>query len=108
MSDKTWIQEQKDNRLFRGSGQGGDAIKMLEISPTNRNISAVQGRKLTAARYINDLLGITAIDDLCDLVEEAQLCVDAESRQNFMKVAIEQWQGKMSNTKSKLTLENLA
>jgi len=106
MSEKTWIQEQKENRLFRGSGKGGDAIKMLEISPTNRIISPVQGRKLTAARYINKLLGITCINELCDLVEAAQLCVDAKSRSDFMKVAIEQWQGKVAAGR-KFSVESL-
>lgn len=106
MSEKTWIQEQKDNRLFRGSGQGGDAVKMLDISPTNRRISAVQGRKLTAARYINDLLGISAISELCDMIEQAQLCVDGQSRADFMKVAIEQWQGKIAAGR-KFSVESL-
>lgn len=106
MSEKTWIEEQKSNRMFRGSGQGGDAIKMLEISPTNRIISGGQGRKLTGARYINQFLGITAIGDLCNLIEETQLCVDGRSRQEYMKVAIEQWQGKIASNK-KLSLENL-
>jgi len=106
MSEETWIEEQKKNPLFRGSGIGSDANKMLELSPTNRVISSNQGRKLTGARYINNLLGITAIGDLCDLVEEAQICIDARSRQDFMKVAIEQWQGKLQANK-KFTLENL-
>lgn len=107
MADKTWIQEQKENKLFRGGGHGGDAARMLEISPTNRNISSVQGRKLTAARYINDMLGINAYGDLCDLVEKAQLCVDAKSRQDYMKVAIEQWQGKIAAGR-KFSVESLA
>ena len=106
MSEETWIEQQKKNPLFMGSSLGSDANKMLEISPTNRVISGAQGRKLTGARYINQLLGITAIGDLCDLVEQAQLCVDARSRQDFMKVAIEQWQGKVQSNK-KLSLENL-
>lgn len=106
MSEKTWIQEQKENKLFRGSGHGSDASRMLEISPTNRILSASQGRKFTSARYLNDLLGITAIADLCDMLETAQLCVDAESRQNYMKVAIEQWQGKVAAGR-KFSVESL-
>lgn len=107
MSEKRWIDEQKENRLFMGSGQGGDAAKMLEISPTNRILSPKQARKVTAARYINDLLGITCISKLCDMVEAAQLCTDEKSRVEFMKVAIEQWQGKIANAK-RITLENIA
>lgn len=106
MSEESWIEEQKKNPLFRGSGLGSDANKMLELSPTNRVISAKQGRKFSGARYINDLLGITAITDLCDLLEQAQMCVDSRSRQDFMKVAIDQWQGKVASNK-KFSLENL-
>lgn len=106
MGEETWIEEQKKNPLFKGSGSGGDAARMLELSPTNRNISARQGRKLAGARYINGLLGITALEDLCLLIEQTQLCVDARSRADYMKVAIEQWQGKLSSNK-KFTLENL-
>lgn len=108
MSEERWIDEQKKNRLFRGSGQGGDAIKMLEISPTNRILSPTQAKKLTAARFINDVLGITCISKLCDMVEAAQLCTDEKSRVEFMKVAIEQWQGKVAAAGKKITLENLA
>lgn len=96
-NNMTWIEEQKKNRLFRGSGHGSDAAKMLEISQTNRIINTAQARKLIAARYLSKTLKIKSIDYLCDLVEAAQLCVDAQSRQDFMKVAIEQWQGKLAS-----------
>lgn len=107
MSEKTWIQEQKENRLFRGSGRGGDASKMLDISPTNRIINADQGRKLTACRFLTSLLEVKCINELADLVEHAQLCVDGKSREQFMKVAIEQWQGKLAAGR-KFTIESLA
>lgn len=107
MSERNkWIDEQKKNKLFRGGGSGGDAARMLEISPTNRDLSAEQARELTAARYINDLLCINALADLCDMIEAAQLCVDGKSRENFMKVAIEQWQGKVAAGR-KFSVESL-
>lgn len=106
MADKTWIEEQKANRLFRGGGRGGDAQKMLEHSPTNKYVSQGQGRKTTSARYIGEAMGIFSIGHLCDMIEQTQLCVDGRSRDNFMKVAIEQWQGKLSHNR-KITLENL-
>ena len=93
--NKTWIQEQRDNRLFRGGGKGSDASRLLEWSKTNRILGVNQARKITSARYINDMLGITAISEFCDMIEQAQLCVDGQSRTQFMKVAIEQWQGKV-------------
>lgn len=106
MSDKTWIEEQKANRLFRGGGNGGDAHRMLEHSETNRILNKSQAKKFTSARMIGDVLGIDALDKFCTMLEKSQMCVGAETRQNFMKVAIEQWQGKLSHNK-KITLENL-
>lgn len=95
----TWIEDQKKNRLFRGGGSGSDAHAMLEISKTNRIISADQARKFTAARFLSSMLGTTVISDLVDMLECAQLCVDAKSRADYMKVAIEQWQGKLASAK---------
>lgn len=106
MSEKTWIEEQKENRLFRGGGHGSDANRMLEHGPINRMLSATQARKISSARYIGELLGIRSLGHLCDLIEQAQMCVDSQTRRDFMKVAIEQWQGKVSAGK-KFTIENL-
>jgi len=106
MSD--WIEEQKKNVLFRQKASGGDASRMLEISPTNRYINSSQAKRLTSARYIGELLGVKCYNELADLVEKAELCVDGRSRADYMKVAIEQWQGKISSLKSKINLEALA
>jgi len=107
MSEQTWIEQQKQNRLFRGSSQNSDARAMIEISPTNRYINPVQARKLTSARYIGALYGLECYSELCDMVEAAQLCIDGRSRSDYMKVAIEQWQGKMDKMKGKFALESL-
>ena len=105
MSD--WIEDQKKNQLLRGHGQGTDASRMLEISNTNRYVNSVQAKKLTSVRFLGKLLGIQCYDELADLVESAELCVDGRSRADFMKVAIEQWQGKLNSMKSKFNLEAL-
>ena len=104
--DKTWIEEQKQNRLFRGGGHGGDAQRMLEHGPINRMLSTTQARKIPSARYIGELLGISTIGHFCDMIEQAQMCVDSKSRADYMKVAIEQWQGKIQAGK-KFTVESL-
>jgi len=110
MSDRTWIEEQKENRLFRGVGGGGDAQKMIEKTPTNRYVSKRMGQQIVAAKFLGKLLNVSCYDELCDLVEAAQLCVDGRSREDFMKVAIEQWQGKIASMKGKLAglLEKVA
>jgi hypothetical protein len=110
MSDKTWIEEQKENPLFRGIGHGGDAQRMLEKSDTNRYVNKRMAKMIIAARYLGGLLGVSCYDDLADMVESGQLCVDGRSRADFMKVAIEQWQGKINAAKSKITtaIQNMA
>jgi len=105
MSD--WIEEQKKNQLYRGHGQGSDASRMLDISATNRYINIIQAKRLTSVRFLGKLLGVQCLDELADLVENAELCVEGRSRNDYMKVAIEQWQGKLSNMKSKFSLEAL-
>lgn len=106
-SNSTWIEEQKANRLFRGGGQNSDALKMLEHGPTNRYLSTVQGRKITSARIIGEIMGITCIGHLCDMIEKAQMCVDGRSRADFMKVAIEQWQGKIASKQHKFSVSDM-
>lgn len=101
MSEQDWIAEQKKNRLFRGGGRGNDADRMLEIGGINKSADKNQSMKIIAARTVNDTLGITCIGQLCDMVENAQLIQDGRARSDFMKVAIEQWQGKIASAKNK-------
>lgn len=107
MTKQRWIDEAKENDLFSGGETSSDANKMLEHSPTNRYLSSRQAKKFTGARFMGIMLGCQCIGDLVDMFEQAQLCVDAQSRKDFMKVAIEQFQGKIS-AKKKNVLENLA
>lgn len=104
---ETWIEEQKKNKLFRGGGRGGDAIRMLEHSLTNRILSASQGKKFTCARIIGDMLGVKCFDQYATYLEKAQMCVDGKTRSDFMRVAIEQWQGKINAHKKFTSLDNL-
>jgi len=103
MPNKSWIEEQKEvSGLFSGKGQGNDADRMLEYSETNRWLKGNQGQMIIAIRMmaktiIPDGIKNNCLTDLCDMVEKAQLCADAESRKNFMKVAIEQWQAKLAS-----------
>lgn len=101
MSEQDWIAEQKKNKLFRGGGRGNDADRMLEIGGINKSSDKNQTMKIIAARTINATLGITCISELCDMVETAQLIQDGRARADFMKVAIEQWQGKLMAAKNK-------
>lgn len=108
MSEKTFIEEQRAQRgMFRGHGHGNDADRLLEISPTNRNINAFQGKALITVRLLGEVLGSDFLKtELPGAVELAQLCINKDSRVDFMKVAIEQWQGKLANVKQK-TVEAL-
>lgn len=101
MSEKTWIEEQKANRLFRGSGGGNDADRMLEFGYINKASDRDQSMKVITARILNITLGIACLGELADEVEKAQMIQDATARQDFMKVAIEQWQGKIAAAKNK-------
>lgn len=108
MSDQTtWIEEQKANRMFRHSGRGNDADRMLEHGDTNKITNRHQAQCVVAGRVMNDVLGITCLAELCDMVEKAQMVIDAQSRKDFMKVAIEQWQGKLQASKSKIVADAL-
>lgn len=102
MSEQTWIEEQKKNRLFRGSSKGNDADRMLDFGDINKISDRDQAMKIIAARMINDTLGLTCISDLADCVEKAQSIQDGRARNDFMKVAIEQWQGKISAAKNRV------
>lgn len=103
MTKQSWIDEQKEiDGFFSGSGQTSDADKLLEKSPANRNLDKRQGKLTIAARLMGRNLGITCLDELCDDVEFAQLVIEKDSRKDFMKVAIEQWQGKLQSAKGRL------
>lgn len=107
MSEKTWIEEQKALRgIFRGGGRGNDADRMLEKSPANRSLTARQNKLIITCRTLDVVMGTTCMSELCDYVEYAQLVTDAQSRKDFMRVAIEQWQAKLATAKKK-AVENL-
>lgn len=102
MANQNWIAEQKEARgLFSGKGLGNDADRLLEYGKTNRVTYARQSKLVIGVRLMADTMGVKCLNELADYVELAQMCVDAESRHNFMKVAIEQWQGKLANLKHK-------
>jgi hypothetical protein len=101
-NNENWVTEQEQALMFDRSDGGGEAIKLLEKYPTNRDIvSAEQGRLLIRARAVS-ALGFTFLDDLCDEVEKTQMNIDNQARKDFMKVSIEQWQGKLQNAKNNL------
>lgn len=102
MSDKTWIEEQKDiDGLFTGGSHRSDADKMFEISRTNRNIDKNMGRLLIVARTVGRNLGVNILHDLANEVELAQLTINKDSRKDFLRIAIEQWQGKLQANKTR-------
>lgn len=102
MANETWIEEQKKNKLFRSGGRGNDADRMLEIGKVNKDANRDQSMRIITARHIADCLGLPCLTALADSVEVAQLIQDRQSRQEFMKVAIEQFQGKLQAAKTNL------
>ena len=105
MSDEKqrWIEEQKKNRLFRGGGdKNGDADRMLEIGGVNRISSRNQQMRIITARVLSKTLDCPCLSELADMVEAAQMVEGGGSRLQFMKVASEQWQGKISAAKNKI------
>ena len=105
--EDNWIDEQKKNRQFRGGGKGNDADRMLEYSETNRWLKGNQGQMIISIRMMANTLNAPCLFELCDMVEKAQLCADAESRKNFMKVAIEQWQAKLAALRRMRNLDTM-
>jgi len=95
VTGENWITEQEQALMFDRTDGGGEAIKLLEKNTTNRDIiSADQGRALIRARAVS-ALGFSFLDDLCDQVEKTQMNINNQARKDFMRVVIEQWQGKM-------------
>lgn len=102
VNGENWITEQEQILMFDRMDGGGEAIKLLEKNSTNRDIvSAEQGRLLIRARAMS-AIGFDYLDDLCDQVEKTQMSIDNQARKDFMKVSIEQWQGKLQNAKNKI------
>ena len=102
MSDvnQSWVDDAEKYALFLNENGGGEAGKLLEISPTNRTIV---GRKQAvilatlrfAAQYYTGIYpdkknSYQWLNSIADIVEEYQLTIDGEqnSRRQFMKVAI--------------------
>lgn len=103
MSKQSWIDEQKEiDGMFSGHGRTSDADKLLEKGLANRNLGVRQAKILMAGRLMGENLGIRCLGELCDQAEYAQLCIDKDSRKDFMKVAIEQWRGKIESGKTRL------
>lgn len=105
MSDnsKTWRQEQEENHMFRGQGRGGgnDADRMLELSRINLITYDRQAKLKIGVRGIGRTMQLASLEVTASDVEYSQMAIDAESRHNFMKVAIEQWQAKLAALKRK-------
>lgn len=104
MPNKTWIEEQEENvKMFTGAGSAGEAIKLLEHSQTNRDITVQQAKIYTAARIFGLTTGFNMYCLAADYCEHAQMNIDDKARLDYMKVAIEQWQGKIqANAKKNL------
>ena len=99
-NNENWITEQEQALMFDRADNTGEAHKLLEISQTNRDIiSPEQGRLLIRARFMASL-GFSFYGDICDAVEKTQMNIDNQARRDYMKVAIEQWQGKLQSAKT--------
>ena len=94
LDNEQWIKEQEANHMFRHSGQNAEALKLLEKTPTNRDINgSEQGRLLIVLRSVA-ALGWSHYGVICDEVEKTQMNVDNQARKDYMKTVVEQWQGK--------------
>jgi hypothetical protein len=101
-NNDNWITEQEQALMFDRTDAGGEAIKLLEKNETNRDVlNSHQGKLLIIARTIGGL-GFSYMNDLADAVEKTQMSVENQARRDFMKVAIEQWQGKLQTAKNNL------
>lgn len=98
--EERWIDEQKKNKLFRGGLSTSPENKMLEMGRINRDLDARQAVLAMTLRMSAQAFGISYPDYVAEEMEAGQLVVDAQSRQDFMKVAIERFQGFMANNKS--------
>jgi len=101
-NNENWITEQEQALMFDRTDGGGEAIKLLEKNETNRDVlNSQQGRLLIIARMVGGL-GFSYMNDLANEVEKTQMSVENQARRDYMKVAIEQWQGKLNTAKNNL------
>jgi hypothetical protein len=99
---ENWIAEREEIALFRPDiGDASDAKALLEHSPTNRDITVKQSKLFTISRQLFISTGIELYNILPIELEKVQASVDNNARHDYMKVAIEQWQGKLANAKAK-------
>ncbi len=106
MSEENWIAEREKIALFRPDGvENSDAKSLLEISPTNRDLTVNQGRLFTISRVLAQVTGIDIYYELPNELEKVQANIEDTARHDYMKVAIEQFQGKLANSKTKAAIE---
>ena len=97
--NKLWIETAENIALFRNQGKGGDASRLLEMTPTNRTIAGKEQAVIMACirfagLYYESLYPekkkYTYLNALCDIIEGYQLTMSGEenSRRQFMKVSI--------------------
>ncbi len=98
--NKDWVSEQEQLLMFDKTNGNGEAIRLLEHSKTNRDISSRQGQLFTVARFLQQATGFTFYSLLANECEQTQMNIDNTARHDFMKVAIDQWQGKIKASKS--------
>lgn len=114
MGQETWIEKAEQFSLFSNSGKGAEAARLLEISNTNRLIvDEDQAVILQLCRFIGGRLDSLYNDKRYDWwneslvrVEEHQATMDGYTREQYIKVAIEQ--GRAANAmKNKSDMEIL-
>lgn len=98
---RDWVEEQEQALQMDRVAGGGEAIKLLEHSPTNRDITEKQGRLFTVSRFLSSATGIDIYKELPEELEKVQQNIDDVARHDYMKVSIEQWQGKTQVSKDK-------
>ena len=99
---QNWIEEREQIALFQpDGGDSSDAQALLEHSPTNRDITVKQGKLFTISRMLAAAADLEIYDTLPAELEQVQASVDDVARHDYMKVAIEQMQGKLANNKAK-------
>jgi hypothetical protein len=99
---QNWIDEREAIRLFKPGGKDtSDAVRLLQHNATNRDITQRQGVLFTVSRVLADVTGFDFYNELPTELEKVQANIDDVARHDYMKVAIEQWQGKIQSAKSK-------
>lgn len=98
---QNWIDEREAIRLFKPGRESSDAIRLLEHGKTNRDITQRQGVLFSVSRILAAATGFEFYNELPTELEKVQASIDDVARHDYMKVAIEQWQGKIQSAKSK-------